>query len=147
MEDHDERADFGGATPILRVTDIRASLAYYVDTLGFGIDWQAEDGFAGVRRGRAALMLGTGDQGRVGAWCYIGVDDVDLWHAELQRKGVPVRHPPTNYPWGARELQLEDPDGNVLRFGSDATDEPFGAWRDGHGKLWWPQEDGSWREG
>lgn len=34
------------------------------------------------------------------------------------RVGVPVRMPPTNYPW-ALEMHLEDPDGNVLRLGSE----------------------------
>ena len=44
------------------------------------------------------------------------------------------------------QLQVADPDGHVLRFGSDATDAPVGAWRDGQGRLWFPQSDGSWRE-
>ena len=140
------RAEFGGATPILRVADFAASLAFYVDALGFGVDWKEDMGYAGLRRGRATLMLCADDQGQPGTWCYIGVDDVDALFDELQGKNVPVRHPPTNYPWGARELQIADPDGHVLRFGSDATDEPVGAWRDGHGRLWHPQADGSWRE-
>ena len=57
-----------------------------------------------------------------------------------------MRHPPTNYPWGARELQVTDPDGHVLRFGSDAVPgEPLGDWLDGDGVRWVPQPDGTWR--
>ncbi|HSH17195.1 MAG TPA: VOC family protein [Verrucomicrobiae bacterium] len=37
---------------------------------------------------------------------------------ELTARGVAIRHPPTNYPW-ALEMHVEDPDGNVIRFGSD----------------------------
>src|SRR6478735_4856593 len=91
--------EFGGVTPILRVAVFATSVAFYVDALGFSIDWQ-EEGFACVRRGRVPLMLCSGDQGPPGTWVYIGVSDVDALYVELQRKQVPVRHPPTNYPWG-----------------------------------------------
>ena len=33
-------------------------------------------------------------------------------------RGAPIRLPPTNFSW-ALEIQVEDPDGNVLRFGSE----------------------------
>lgn len=136
---------FGGVTPILRVADLKASLAFYVDALGFTVDWSYLDGFAQVRRGAVALMLCEGDQGQSGTWVYCGVSDADAFYAELCAKQVAVRHPPTNYPWRARELQIADPDGHVLRFASDATDEPFGPWRDGSGTLWHPQPDGGWK--
>jgi catechol 2,3-dioxygenase-like lactoylglutathione lyase family enzyme len=139
------RVEFGGVTPILRVAEFATSLAFFIDALGFSVDWK-EEGFACVRRGRVPLMLCAGDQGHAGTWVYIGVDDVDALFEELRENNVAVRHPPTNYPWGARELQVADPDGHVLRFGSDATDAPVGAWRDGQGRLWFPQPDGSWRE-
>jgi hypothetical protein len=43
---------------------------------------------------------------------------------------------PTNHAW-ALEMQVLDPDGNVLRFGSDPKpDEPLGSWMDMEGKLW-----------
>jgi hypothetical protein len=32
--------------------------------------------------------------------------------------GVTIREAPTNYAW-AYEVKIEDPDGHVLRFGSD----------------------------
>jgi catechol 2,3-dioxygenase-like lactoylglutathione lyase family enzyme len=137
--------EFGGVTPILRVTDLEASLAFYIDALGFKIDWRTGDRHAAVRRGNVVIMLFADDQGQLGTWLYVGIDDVDALHIELLEKGVPIRHPPTNYPWGARELQVADVDGHVLRFGSDATEEPVGSWRDGHGNLWLPQPDGSWQ--
>lgn len=142
----DRHVEFGGVTPILRVTDFEASLAFYIDALGFTVDWRTGDGHAAVRRGNVAIMLSADDQGQAGTWLYVGVNDVDALHDELRGKEVPIRHPPTNYPWGARELQVADPDGHVLRLGSDATEEPVGAWRDGRGNLWLPQPDGSWRE-
>ncbi|HET6764446.1 MAG TPA: VOC family protein [Longimicrobiaceae bacterium] len=135
---------FGGTTPILRVDDLDASLAFYTGQLGFAEEWRA-GGFASVGRGRATLMLCEGDQGQAGTWVYVGVSDADALHAEFRGRGVAIRQPPTNYPWGAREMQVCDPDHHVLRFGSDALPgEPIGDWVDGSGTRWRPQPDGSW---
>jgi len=136
---------FGHCTPILRVADLDTSLAYYTGVLGFALDWR-DRGFAQVTRGDAALMLTQGEQGHPGSWVYFGVSDSDALHVELRGRDALVRHQPTNYPWGARELHVADPDGNVLRFGSDAIEvEPIGDWLDGAGVRWIPQPDGSWR--
>jgi uncharacterized glyoxalase superfamily protein PhnB len=139
------QVEFGGVTPILRVTDLEASLTFYINALGFKLDWQTTDGHAAVRRGDVVIMLFADDQGQLGTWLYVGVNDVDALHIELLEKGVSIRHPPTNYPWGARELQVADVDGHVLRFGSEATEEAVGTWLDGRENLWLPQPDGSWR--
>lgn len=139
---------FNGAVPILRVTNIEASLSYYVGILGFQMDWRDdEDGptFASVSREKCTLFLASGDQGHPGSWLWIGVSNVDALHDELLGKGARVRHPPTNYPWGSRELHLEDPDGNVLRLGSgNKPGEPFGDWLDGRGILWRRRPEGGW---
>jgi catechol 2,3-dioxygenase-like lactoylglutathione lyase family enzyme len=139
--------EFGGITPILRVVSLDASLAYYLDVLGFSLQWR-NGSVASVRRGRASLMLSEGDQGHPGTWVWLGVSDADALHEELRGRGAVIRHPPTNYPWGSRELHVSDPDGHVLRLGSDnRAGEPIGEWLDGDGARWLPQPDGSWRAG
>jgi predicted enzyme related to lactoylglutathione lyase len=50
------------------------------------------------------------------------VDDAEKLHEELKARGVAIRLPPTNFPW-ALEMQIEDPDGNVLRLGSEPRKE------------------------
>jgi hypothetical protein len=56
-----------------------------------------------------------------------------------------VRHPPTNYPWGSRELHVGDLDGNVLRLGSEnKPGEPLGDWLDMRGILWRRRPEGGW---
>jgi predicted enzyme related to lactoylglutathione lyase len=112
------RVRFEGSQPILRVENMQASLRFYVDALGFeNVNWGTDD-FTSVSRDRAAIYLCRGDQGRGGAWVWIGVEDAEKLHAELKARGVTIRMPPTNYPW-ALEMQIEDPDGNVLRLGSE----------------------------
>jgi catechol 2,3-dioxygenase-like lactoylglutathione lyase family enzyme len=135
--------EFECITPIFRVEDLRASLDYYRTVLGFKQDW-GDQGFASVSRGRCHLMLCEGDQGHAGAWVWIGVGDAGQLFEEYQAKGAKVRHPPTNYAW-AYEMQIEDLDGNVLRFGSNSKkDEPMGPFLDMYGVLWEPKPGGGW---
>jgi len=68
---------FEGSQPILRVENMQASLRYYVDVLGFENAGWGNDDFTCVSRDRAGLYLCRGDQGRGGAWVWIGVEDVE----------------------------------------------------------------------
>ncbi len=95
-----------------------ASLAYYVEVLGFeNADW-GNEWFTRVRRDQAGIYLSRGDQGQPGTWVWIGVEDVAVLHREYEASGARIRHPPRNFPW-AYEMKVEDPDGHVLRFGSE----------------------------
>lgn len=127
--------NFHHADPILRVTDLAASFAYYRDALGFKENWRAET-IVSVSRGECCLFLSVADQGNPGSWVWIGVGDAEALHEELVAKGARIRQPPTNFPW-ALEIQVEDLDGNVLRLGSDPIEgRPYGPWKDMHGRLW-----------
>jgi catechol 2,3-dioxygenase-like lactoylglutathione lyase family enzyme len=135
---------FGGASPVLPVRDLAASIDHYVRALGFAVDWGDGSGFAAVSRGECTLFLCQGEQGHPGTWAWIGVDDAQALFEEYRSTGAKIRHPPTSYPW-ALEMQVEDPDGNVLRLGSDPKeDEPTGEWLDMHGRRWLPSPSGGW---
>ncbi len=121
----EERTRFECANPILSVADMSRSVRYYVDVLGFtDADWGGDD-FTCVTRDNAGIYLSQGDQGQPGTWAWIGVEDVAALYEEYMASGASIRRPPTNYLW-AYEMQVEDPDGHVLRFGSEPrTDVPF----------------------
>jgi len=114
--------------PILRVADLPASLRYYREILGFQSDWGDEDGsqMASVSRSGQAIMLCQGAQGHAGTWIWIGVEDVDPLFAEFRSKGARFLQAPTSRPW-AYEMQVVDPDGHILRFGSEPRDGSSGA--------------------
>lgn len=112
------RVRFENSAPILRVENMETSVRFYVEMLGFtNADW-GDDDFTCVSRDNAGIYLCQGGQGRGGAWLWVGVEDAARLHSEYKQRGVKVRLPPTNYSW-ALEMQVEDPDGNVLRFGSE----------------------------
>ena len=43
-------------------------------------------------------------------------DDVDTLHAEFVKRGVRISLEPTDQTWGNREMYVEDPEGNKIRF-------------------------------
>ena len=134
-----------GITPILAVQNLPASIDYYVRVLGFKLDWHDPGIIASVSRDRCSIMLSEGDQGKPGTWVWIGAEDIEPLFEEYLAKGATVRHPPTNYSW-AYEMQIEDPDGHVLRFGSEPKpDLPIGEWLDASGDRWMMSAPGDWK--
>ena len=104
-------------TPILSVKNVPASIEYYVKVLGFKTDW-SNGAFASVSRDNLSIYFCQGAQGQPGTWVWIGVEDVDALYEEYKASGATIREAPTNYPW-ACEMRVEDPDGHVLRIGSE----------------------------
>jgi predicted enzyme related to lactoylglutathione lyase len=130
--------------PILCVRNLAASLEYYLGVLGFAVRWRDPGIMASVARDGCEIFLCEGDQGHPGGWIWIGAADVDVLLEEYRAAGAFVRHPPTNYPW-AYEMHVDDPDGNVLRFGSEPKrNQPFGEWRDMRGNRWALAPEGGW---
>ena len=60
----------------------------------------------------------VGRGGSAATWLWIGVEDVESLYEEYKASGARILRPPQNYPW-AFEMHVEDPDGHVLRFGSE----------------------------
>ena len=114
------RTTFEVASPIFRVADLTASLRYYTEALGFQKEWGGDD-FACVTRDNVAIYLSAGDQGQRGTWAWIGVGDVAALYEEYKASGASILGPPESFPW-ALELKVGDPDGHVLRFGSDPVE-------------------------
>ncbi|MCX5660924.1 MAG: bleomycin resistance family protein [Planctomycetota bacterium] len=126
-----------GLTPILNVSDIQQSFAWF-EKLGWrkGWEWGKPATFGGVCSGTCELFLcengqggrgksdfkntfgpGGSDRAEKGAWVSIWVDDVDAVHQRCLEQGLDVTWPPTNMPWGIREMHVRHPDGHVFRVG------------------------------
>jgi uncharacterized glyoxalase superfamily protein PhnB len=119
---------FQGSIPILSVKDVAASIRYYVDRLGFKKHWEWGDPptFAAITRDAVEIYLCKDTQGHPGTWVYVAVEDVDALYAEFLASGAEIRQPPTNLPWHMRELNVADPDGHRLRFGTPTSAPPSG---------------------
>jgi uncharacterized glyoxalase superfamily protein PhnB len=108
---------FCSLIPILNVRHVPTSIAYYVGKLGFKKDWEwgTPPTFASVSRDDICVFFCRGAQGQSGTWMSIFVEDVDALHEEYKISGATIRQPPTNFPWGVREMNIEDPDGHRIR--------------------------------
>jgi len=110
-------------TPILRSFDATKAQEFYVDFLGFTIDWQHRFGdnfplYMQVSRGACILHLSEhhGDCSP-GSALRIRVDDVDALRDALQAKDYRYAKPGAeDMPWGTREMGVTDPFGNRLIF-------------------------------
>lgn len=124
-----ERARFCACTPILSVQSVPTSIDYYVKCLAFHLAWEWGEPatFACVTRGDVSLFLCEGTQGNAGTWVHVSVDNVDQLYREYQSSGATIIQAPTNFPWGSREMNVEDLDGHRLRLSSDSTGDSDGA--------------------
>ncbi len=116
------------ARAVLHVTDVEASLRFYMDRLGFTSPWRYdEDGRAHVaqveRQGCALILAGTWPEKAGHGLMFISLNvepqtreaevaALDALRAELEDKGVEVKEGS----WGYRLLVVDDPDGNQLFF-------------------------------
>jgi len=120
------------ARPVLHVSDVEASLRFYIDRLGFTSPWHYDDDgrarVAQVDRQGCALILSDQWPAKVGKGLMFislnvspndepetreaAVAALDALRAELEAKGAPVKESS----WGYRLLVVDDPDGNQLFF-------------------------------
>jgi len=107
--------------PALRITNYERSKAYYVDTLGFTVEWEHRfepnfPVFMSIARDGMQIYLSehSGDC-QVGGLVHFVIPDVDACHAELRNRGAIVAEAPNN-DLGFRNMTIKDPDGNQLRF-------------------------------
>ena len=112
--------------PILSVKNMARSVAFYVDILGFQNAPWGDEIFTMVSRDNTGIYLSNDAQGSSGTWVWLGFDgDIHALHQKLKAANVPIKLPPTNFYW-AYEMQILDPDGHVLRLGTDPNQqEPF----------------------
>lgn len=95
------------------------SRRFYIDLLGFTEEPWGDDNFTSIRCDGGAIYLCANAQGNCGTWIWIGFDgDIFELHTLLRQRGVKIRQAPVNYSW-ALEMQVEDPDGHILRFGTE----------------------------
>lgn len=117
-------------TPILRIFDEAKAREFYLEFLGFSLNWEHRFGdsfplYAEVSRGACVLHL-SGHHGDAcpGASLRIEVGDIDAFHAELTAKDYRYARPGCERTeWGTREVRVTDPFGNRLVFFRPITED------------------------
>ncbi|MBP2651030.1 MAG: aldoketomutase [Firmicutes bacterium] len=133
---------FNSLIPELSVSDIDNSISFYVDILGFNIEYQREEvGFAFLVLGNVQIMIEkNNDTWTTGKLSYpygrginlqIEVDDISLLLGRLKNEKYPIFVEPedhwyriNNEYYGVREFLVLDPDGYLLRFSQELGMRP-----------------------
>jgi catechol 2,3-dioxygenase-like lactoylglutathione lyase family enzyme len=109
--------------PLFRIFDYQLARAFYVDWLGFSIDWEHQFWPAApryIQLSRDSVILHLTEHYAdcsPGAKASIHLDDVEALHAELSSRPNPHMNPGvSDAPWGARIMEFTDPFGNRLCF-------------------------------
>jgi predicted enzyme related to lactoylglutathione lyase len=121
-------ATLTGISPVLLVSDIERSVAYYRDMLGFDCEIYGDPpDFAAASRDGATLLLALcREPDRIvpnwkivdKVWnAYIRVDDANAIYAEVQDRGAGIDYTIYDAPHGFREFGVQDPDGHDIAFG------------------------------
>ncbi len=113
--------DLPSPIPILKVASLDLARPFYIDYLGFGIDWGDESpwpGYTQVSRGEVQLHLAAEDAGgKTAALLFRGVRGLADYHLELAgRRGNFTVSDLRFTPYDSREFEVTDPFGNHLRF-------------------------------
>jgi uncharacterized glyoxalase superfamily protein PhnB len=104
------------ALPELPFGNVSAAVTYYCEILGFRINYQQED-LGVLDRDAITILLiprTANHQGTASLSAY--VENADQLHAELLAKGARVQGPPVSHPWGLRDFQVLDLEGNRITF-------------------------------
>ena len=104
------------ALPELPFDDVTAAVAYYRDVLGFHINYQQDD-LGVMHRDRITVLLIARTDRHKGIGSFeVYVEDADALYAELAAKGAHLQGEPVSRPWGLRDFQVLDLEGNRITF-------------------------------
>ena len=115
---------FPHAVPEIPVSNVDTAAEYYVNVLGFSVDWgNDEGGIGGISQGECRIFLTNpafraidGPKGPVNVWLNLNsrqeVDELfERWQGAKARIVAAVE----DKPWNLREFRVADLDGNQLR--------------------------------
>lgn len=115
---------FPMAIPEIPVSNVEKAAEYYVNALGFNLDWRSEhDGIAGISQGGCRMFLTNpvfhqhyGNGAQVIVWLNLdSKQEVDELHHRWRAAGAKVLAEPEDKPRHLREFRVADLDGNQFR--------------------------------
>ena len=119
----------GYISPALAVRDMKKTIEFYRDSLGFNMVMAFPDadnpGYAELSKDGMALMfilakdcaIGSEEKLGVGVNLYMQIDgDIDEYYQELKKRGVKIAVDIADEPYGIRDFTVEDVNGYQLTF-------------------------------
>lgn len=107
----------------LLVRDLPAAERFWVDVMGYAVEWRPDPDNVYLRGGSDNLALhraGVGAQVTAGMLEHVGLavpapTDVDAWAALLEGRGVALKAKPKTHRDGSRSLYFDGPEGLLIQ--------------------------------
>ena len=119
----------GYLSPTLAVRDMKKTIEFYKNSLGFKLGMCFPDAnnpeYADLSKDGMVIMvipaedhgIGSEEKLGIGVYLYMHIDgDIDQYYDELKKKGVKIAADIEDKPYGVREFTVEDVDGYKLTF-------------------------------
>jgi len=122
--------------PMLHVPDVRSTVDWYREELGFDVTVTYSDGgegqsFAMVAFGSGEVMFSSGGKAvknhRRDADLYVYTDGVDAFYERIKDR-VDIIEGPHNMFYGMREVLVRDPNGFWITFGQELSQDELTPW-------------------
>lgn len=108
--------------PTFRILDYEKALNFYVDFLGFKIDWEhrlthAEPVYMQVSKNGLILHLSENKRFQIGVIVFVDSKGLNKYQKELSDRNLSeMVCEVLETDWGTLQMEIEDPFGNLLRF-------------------------------
>lgn len=102
--------------PGLPLSDVARGVEYYQRVLGFHVNYVQSDLGVMYRDDVTVLLIQRKPEHSGVSFCEAYVRDADTLHAELVGRGATVQGEPVSHPWGLRDFQVLDLEGNRITF-------------------------------
>jgi uncharacterized glyoxalase superfamily protein PhnB len=116
--------------PQFLVDDLPAAITYYIDQLGFKLDFVYESFYASVSRDGFSIHLKCSPKTLADRAhrkqnehldVYVGVQGIETLFEELKSKGAQIIRSLEDRPWACKDFSIEDPDGYILCFSEETA--------------------------
>jgi len=115
--------------PTFRILNYNEAVNFYIDFLGFTIDWEHRFGplepvYMQISRNELTLHLSENNRFQTGVIIFVETQGIEAFHKELLGKNRVKPIPNVSKTdWQTLQMEIEDPFGNLLRFNETVEEQ------------------------
>lgn len=108
--------------PVLSYHDVGQAVDWLCAAFGFTIRWRAGNHRAQLNVGDGAIAVTQGAPSSAGHTIMVRVENAEKHRERAVKHGARILNPPTDYPYGERQYDVEDIGGHVWTFSETIAD-------------------------
>ena len=110
------------AIPTFRIFDYQKAIEFYIEELGFTIDWEHRFGpeepvYMQISKNGLVLHLSENSRFKLEVIIFVETEGLEEFYQELTQRTSKIKIPkPEKTDWQSLQMEIKDPFGNLLRF-------------------------------